>query len=533
MNPNLSFHFIRIASQSIKFAGFLDLALYTYKKGDPLFLLCALALSSLYSTLDPTSVSQHFAFYELYPNTEEGKKALKVAWGLLSQGKGLQDPEMILPTIDPKPIIDFVNRHSEETFRILGEDELLVIEKLSSHLQNRELKGYHIWEEQDLLELPSEEIDLARGLLIAELKDDPNLKEKVRSYEALLDLMALQILARLKEEASAEEKIRAISDYVFMEMRFRFPPHSLHAKDIDVYTFLPSVLDSRRGVCLGVSILYFSLAQRLGLVLEAITPPGHIYVRHAKKNGEVINIETTARGIDIPSERYLGIETKELQKRTTKELIGLAFMNRAACHWQRKEYQKSVSLYEKAHPFLRDDPLLKMFLGFQYLFTGREKKAKALLKKVAQYPSQTLRKDYVLEDFFAGKADARCIEAIYQEVDETKSSIEKKQANLFEITKNYPRFRQGFFHLAITYLQLGKEKKALPLLEKYLSMAPDDPSALYYISALHFQRCNYPEAWKYLHKLEKIFSAHQYFPKAYKELRFALFTSCPEAGFSL
>ena len=96
-------------------------------------------------------------------------------------------------------------------------------------------------------------------------------------------------------------------------MRFRFPPHSLHAKDIDIYTFLPSVLDGRRGVCLGVSILYLCLAQRLGLDLEIITPPGHIYVRYQSPEGEMINIETTARGIDIPSERYLGMETRKLQ----------------------------------------------------------------------------------------------------------------------------------------------------------------------------------------------------------------------------
>ena len=39
----------------------------------------AISLSALYSTLDPTSVSQHFAFYELYPKTQEGREALNHA----------------------------------------------------------------------------------------------------------------------------------------------------------------------------------------------------------------------------------------------------------------------------------------------------------------------------------------------------------------------------------------------------------------------------------------------------------------------
>ena len=49
---------------------------YAPKKGDPLHLIFLLAasLSALYSTLDPTSVSQHFAFYELYPKTPEGRR---------------------------------------------------------------------------------------------------------------------------------------------------------------------------------------------------------------------------------------------------------------------------------------------------------------------------------------------------------------------------------------------------------------------------------------------------------------------------
>src|ERR1700761_5200171 len=128
--------------------------------------------------------------------------------------------------------------------------------------------------------------------------------KKIRSYEALIDLMALQILTRITFEDPPAKKIRAINHFIFEEMGFRFPPHSSHAKDIDLYTFLPSVLDSRRGVCLGVSILYISLAQRLKLDLQMVTPPGHIFVCW-RQGKEVINIETTARGIHIPDEKYL------------------------------------------------------------------------------------------------------------------------------------------------------------------------------------------------------------------------------------
>jgi len=487
------------------------------------------SLSALYSTLDPTSVSQHFAFYELYPKTAEGRQALKHAWELLSGGCTDCDPELIFPSLDPQPLISFVNRTSHENAPLLEEEQLTVIEKLSRHLGNRKLKGFGIWDLDVLLKLPIDEIDLGRGLLVAELGSDPANKLKIRSYEANIDLMALQILARLGENATPLEKIRAMNDYIFSELRFRFPPHSLYAKEIDVYTFLPSVLDSRRGVCLGVSILYLCLAQRLELKLEAITPPGHIYVRYVGPENEIVNIETTARGIDVPSEMYLGLETRKLHQRTIREVIGLAFMNQAAVSWHTKDPQTAVVLYEKARPFLGDDYLLNMFLGFNYLFVGKEKEARELLEKIqGEVPDHAISGDTISEDYLAGLTDAEAILSMFSEVDETRNSIVQKQKKLEVVVAKYPQFRQGLFHLATTWLQLGREKEALPLLEKYIQMHPNDPTVNYYLSAIHYQRHNFNQAWKYLRASEKLVEAKEHRPRALKELRQELQRVCPE-----
>jgi len=86
--------------------------------------LIASSLTSLYSTLDESSVAQHFAFYELYPDTVEGRNALKHAWELLSGNCADCDPEMILPTLDAKPIIALVNRSGLGSPPVLQEDQL-------------------------------------------------------------------------------------------------------------------------------------------------------------------------------------------------------------------------------------------------------------------------------------------------------------------------------------------------------------------------------------------------------------------------
>lgn len=501
---------------------FLSISALAYEEKGP-------SLQSIYTSLDPNSVAQHFAFYELYPDTTLGKTALRHAWDLLQGG---QTKEMILPAIEIQPIISFVNRlpiSSEAP--LLKESDLETISNLAKHLHNRKLKGFDLWDPKELAALAADELDLARGLFLAEMeKDTPEARCKIRSYEANMDLMALQILARLPENATAEEKIRAISDFVFTEMRFRFPPHSLYAKDIDVYTLLPSVLDSRRGVCLGVSILYLCLAQRLNLSLEAVTPPGHIFVRHVDpETKEIINIETTARGIDIPTEAYLGIETPSLQTRSIKDVIALAFQNQASVSWHRQDSKTTIELYEKALRYLPNDYLIEMFLGYNYLFAGRIDEGKALLKKIqTSRPPHFLCSDTVSEDYLAGNTDAEGIQAVFQMVDETRTSILEKQKKLGEVVAKFPKFRQGILHLAITYLQLGREKEALPILERYIDLHPKDPSGNYYLSAIHMQRFNYSMAWRYLHRAEAILAAHNHAPKALKELRQALLRACPE-----
>ena len=242
-------------------------------------------LKTLYNSLNPTSISQHLAFHELYPRTRLGKQALRDAWQLLSgvpanqRSETLSDIPLTLEALDA--IVSMVNKPPDlEIPLLLNEEAKRTMVDLSARLHHSKLKGHQSWDEREVQNLPLEEIDLARGLFLSQFGADIS---RILTYESYIDLMALAILARLPENASPEEKITSINAFIFDEMGFRFPPHSLYAKEIDLYTFLASVLDSRRGVCLGVSFLYLCLAQRLGLPLEMITPPGHIYVRYRLK----------------------------------------------------------------------------------------------------------------------------------------------------------------------------------------------------------------------------------------------------------
>lgn len=482
---------------------------------------------ALYNSLDCKSTAQHLALYELYRNTPEGQQALKDICFLLSGTEyQLQQIPISLATVDA--VLALVNRQTEKNPKLLSDDEIAGIEILSSKLLNRKLKGHYAKSEAEVLALPSSEIDLARGLFLSELGTSDESWKKIRNYEALIDIMALQILARISLESSPEQKIRAMNDFIFDEMGFRFPPHSLYAKDIDVYTFLPSVLDSRKGVCLGVSILYLCLAQRLNLELEMITPPGHIYVRY--RNGEqVINIETTARGINVDSDQYLGIETRSLQQRNIKDVIGLAHFNQASVFWKQEQYEKALATYEKAKMYLPNDKLLVELMAYNNLLNGNLDNGKKLLEQVRDYvPDHAVTGESVASDFLDGNVDIAGIKALFMDVDENRDSILKKQKALEKAVEQSPKFRAGLFSLAVSWLQLHRKGEALELLEKYHELEPNDPTAEYYLTVLQASRHNYPRAWQHLRNLEKILKVRNHYPKLLKNLRRQLAEVFPE-----
>ena len=257
--------------------------------------------------------------------------------------------------------------------------------------------------------------------------------------------------------------------------------------------------------------------------------PGHIYVRY-NNGAKIINIETTARGIDLPSEVYLSINTRRLQQRNMKEVIGMAFMNQAAVFWTRQDYKKTSLLYEKASLFVPDDPLLKMFMGFNYIFIGRNADGATLLRGIRHITfEEAISPETIPDDYLSGKIDAEGIKAIFLPVDETRESIVKKQKELEQILHRYPNFRAGLLQLATTWLQLGRGSEAKEILERYHKIDPHCCIVEYYLAILCHERLDYNQSWSYLKAAESLTLARNHYPKALLAIRESLRKACPES----
>lgn len=485
------------------------------------------SIRTLYNGLDPSSLPQHLAFYELYPGTKEGQQALLEGWSLIAPKE--ETSLTFLPSHDmAKAMVALINKQPNSPAPDLSTPELQQIEFLGARLPNRKLRGHAAKSEMEVLSLPTEEIDLARALLLSQFGQTLANLRSIRCYEAMIDLIALQIRAKLPLHPTAAQKIDTINHFIFTEMGYRFPPQSLYAKEIDLYSFLPSVLDCRRGVCLGISLLYLSLAQRLDLPLEIITPPGHIYVRY-NDGTEIINIETTARGVNLDSDAYLSIDTFALEKRDLKEAIGLAHFNQASLYLQTGEFDKALDSYEKTKTYLPQDRQLIELMGMCTVLVGEIEQGKALLARAVALPCDFgIVSNRVAEDYLSGAIDADGIKALFLPVDEKRSSILLKQKSLQEIMAKFPAFRDGLFALATTWVQLHRLNEALVLLERYHAIDPTNVKVEYYLTQLYLERYNYPKAWKHLKSAEALVRPYNVLSKPLRELRRELALRSPE-----
>ncbi|MCB1213400.1 MAG: hypothetical protein KDK40_03790 [Chlamydiia bacterium] len=495
---------------------------------------------TLLSTIPRRNIAKGLAFYELYRETPEGQEALKRVVGQLAK-RGVVPPEgwswQGIPHEAVTLMLDLVVRagNSERGIQKLPPSARQWIEVLGSSLANRRLKGYGAQSLDTLFVLEPSEIDLARGMFLSHLSRGEMGLDDLANYEAMLDLIALQVMSQAGDRASPEALIAALNQFIFFDINVRFPPLSEFAKEIDRYSFLPAVLDSRRGVCLGVSVLYVCVAQRLGVPVEMITPPGHIYVRTRRPDGSLLNIETTMRGVHVDSRAYLGIELDELHPRSNLEAIGMVHMNQGGVYWQRKEYARARDEYRHALRFMKNDPMLLNVLGYMELLSSEDESARgegmALLREAKRLGALAgVEIDRLVDDLLDGRCGIEAIDPCHKQVEERYDELIAHGMKLKELSECYPEAKCLIFHRAVNELRRHRIRVALPLLEQYHSLDPSCLTVEYFLSGIYTERQEFTKAWLYLdHALQTVSERGREVPLPLVKLRRALQSRAPRA----
>ncbi|MBX6687179.1 transglutaminase family protein [Chlamydia gallinacea] len=431
-------------------------------------------------------------------------------------------------------LVNFFPELSIEEMRILSQVILLSKQpqyRFSSQdisvMKKLSLPGIFLFCSRDESQDITPEEDLARALILAEF---PGEEEKARYYTCYLDILALRAYIERKRYLDTEHyafgsenyyraTIDALNTILFYEEEIRYP--SKNEMFADEFSILSSVADRKFGVCLGVSSLYLSLAQRLLLPLESVTPPGHIYLRYGEGK---INIETTAGGRHLPTEQYCDcISAQELKVRSCKEILGLTFINKGSFAMQKQSYDSAEVAYEKAREYVEDRELDEL-LGIVKILKGKRKEGEALLQRAAHAKS-------VGEDYLQGNMDRATLQLLFTHPGTTYEEIVNYEVSLKKAWKKFPKCMEVRRRLASVAMHLGKISEAIAFLEQCAQEAQDDIALHLKLSKLFFERHDYVKARQYFFVAKHLIDKEGINPKKsftlYREMKQKIFSIAP------
>lgn len=181
---------------------------------------------------------------------------------------------------------------------------------------------------------------LQAALLIAKLDNE---EVDVDAYLKRVDQMAAEIVSTLPENATAEQRLTALDQYLFEKNGFRGSRFEYYVKS---NSYVNEVIDDREGLPITLSVVYISMARRLGLNVTGIGLPGHFVVRYQPEDaasaavlidpferGKRLTAEDAAQKIrgagfpDLPR-FYESQTTSQIVQRMLSNLLNLAEANR-------------------------------------------------------------------------------------------------------------------------------------------------------------------------------------------------------------
>jgi len=161
-----------------------------------------------------------------------------------------------------------------------------------------------------------------------------------------------RLAERLRPEVSAAADAGHIVDafrrVLLVEERFTYDQS---ASDPQNY-LLGSVLARKKGNCLGLSMLYLALADRLGVPFRGVYVPSHCFVRY-EGNGLRVNVEFAEGGASWGDDRYrrefrIRPGRPYLVSLAPEEMLGVYLKSLGAGYSRKGREEDALRLYDEA-----------------------------------------------------------------------------------------------------------------------------------------------------------------------------------------
>lgn len=376
----------------------------------------------------------------------------------------------------------------------------MVASSVCGALANEDKRGRYMTSIEGVLRLSDNEIDLATAALV--LSREWGANKTPAAYRGQIDTMAEEILSRLEKKRLQPDfrAIEVINDYLFNELKFK----SLSTADNPEDLFLHRVLERKTGYCLSLSMLYLSIAERIGLPVYGVVVPGHFFVRYDDGQRQ-FNIETTSGGGIADDKHYLEKFKPPMSERslyfknlTQKQTLGCFFNNLGNCYTERGQL-------DYAYDYLTKAVLINPSLAEAHTNLGN-----VLLR--LKRPNDAIDQ-YQASLTILGR-DATNL---------NNMGNAYLQLGLFERAKNLylqsldlkPDFIDAYRNLAQAYEGLGQPQKALSQMRAAAALKPEDALNHLYLGQLYRKL---GDAGNARNSFEKALRINSMLPGIYTEL---------------
>ncbi len=292
-------------------------------------------------------------------------------------------------------------------------DSLAEVRKRVYRYLERDIRGLRARSLDEVIKLPDEEIDIATAALLVSKEINPDLD--VKRYVAMIDEMARELTAAyLSAPLTERQVVEALGNYIFSAKRF-----SVNPSRGSEFTLLDETLESKKGNCVGLTLIYLSLAERLGVPLKALylptyappDEPGHAFVRFTG-GGTRLNIETTEEGRILADSYYqkeygnaLGIMPNALDTVLTKKGF-MALVAVDAFDQDRLGEPSVTGILQKAALLWPECPSVLVCLGLTFIKAGDSKQGVKILRKViTDCPAYPLAWGILFDHYFYERND--------------------------------------------------------------------------------------------------------------------------------
>jgi tetratricopeptide (TPR) repeat protein len=355
----------------------------------------------------------------------------------------------------------------------------------SAILANQNKRGLRAYTIEGVLRLDDSEIDLGSAALI--LSREWGTQRTTHVYRRKIDDMAEAILNKLNEQHVSIDyrAIPVINAYLFDELGFTSVDTADNPEDL----FLHVVLDKKRGYCLSLSVLYLSIAERLGLPMYGVVVPGHFFVRYDDGRRRY-NIETTSKGASADDEHYLSEfkppnrpQTLYMKNLTPKQTLGCFYNNLGNSYMAIGDTEKAFEVLLRA---VQINPLLSeanMNLGNIYL------QKKMSHPAIAQY-------EKALTILGSDAKAMNNLGSAYMQLNNYTSAESWYKSAL----KLDPGYTDVYRNLAAALQMQGKFDEALSQLQAAVVLNPQDAAAFALLGQICRELQQFPDSEKYLLK---------------------------------